>query len=155
MITANRMQGMALALAVLGGALGTSWVSAGHDLASLDADHDGRLSRAEHAKALQADFARIDSNRNGVLSAPEMGTWLRSRGASPRIGTVTLGAQEIATIDGDRDGRVSAVEHGRVADARFAALDGDRDGTVTGLEWRIGQSRIEPDARMAVDIDDD
>lgn len=151
MKTADRMQRTALALALLG----SSWAFAGNELAALDADRDGRLSWAEHAQAVQADFARIDSNGNGALSAPEMGTWLRSRGASPRLGTVALGEQEIALLDRDRDGRVSAAEHRRNAAARFAALDGDRDGAVTGLEWRTAQARIEPDARMALDADDD
>jgi hypothetical protein len=47
--------------------------AAGRLLAALDADHDAVLSRAEAARGLlPADFATIDTDRDGSLSGPEL-----------------------------------------------------------------------------------
>lgn len=45
-----------------------------HDdmFATMDANHDGRISAREHAAAAQAMFARADANHDGVVTLDEM-----------------------------------------------------------------------------------
>ena len=39
---------------------------------SMDTNHDGRITAAEHAVAAQAMFARMDANHDGYLSRAEI-----------------------------------------------------------------------------------
>jgi hypothetical protein len=152
MKTPFRLQRICLTLALAASPLAL----AGNDLAALDGDADGSLTRAEYEAAIADGFARIDSDGDGTLSAPEMGTWLRFKGiAGARAGTEQLGATQIAVLDQDRDGRLSKAENTHGVETRFAGLDADADGVVTRIEWQTGGSVIDREARVAADVDEE
>jgi hypothetical protein len=105
----------------------------------LDADADGRLSRAEHAAGAQALFRALDADRDGLLRANEVDEALEN----------TLGPahevpadERIAELDRDRDARLSAAEHAAVAREIFDRLDTDADGFLTSDELQRGHDEV-------------
>jgi len=116
--------------------------------ASLDANSDGSIDRAEAAKSprLLERFDAIDTNKDGKLSKEEMprrGDHAGKRG--PRDG----GPREaMAKLDADKDGRISRAEsaagEGRFA-TRFDEMDANKDGYVdrTDHELRSKQRKDE------------
>lgn len=54
--------------------------------------------------ATNASFELLDSNHDGQVSAPELGTWLRVQGDRSKVDTATLGARALARHDHNRDG---------------------------------------------------
>ena len=109
----------------------------------MDADANGRLSRAEierfqNVQALaqaqernKALFAQLDADKNGRLSQAEfakMATAASTANAQPMI----------ARMDGDRDDQISQVEHRTATLANFDRLDTDRDRVVSPAEMKAG-----------------
>lgn len=107
----------------------------------MDADKNGQLTRAEveafqRIVALatartrnQQLFAQLDSDRNGQVSPAEF----TKLSAPPPPAN---GQPFIAQMDGNKDGRVSLIEHRAGKLAHFDRMDTDKDGTVTVAELR-------------------
>lgn len=118
--------------------------------ASLDANSDGSIDRAEAAKSprLLEKFDAIDTNKDGKLSKEEMPRRGGDRGPGkhgPRDG----GPREaMAKLDTDKDGRISRAEstasEGGFA-TRFDQMDVNKDGYVdrTDHELRSKQRKDE------------
>lgn len=81
--------------------------------AMLDKDNDGSVSRAEFPGS-DADFARVDRDRNGSLNEPDFDFASRASVPSP-------GAMIFARADRDSNGKVTREE----LDAYFKAMDSD------------------------------
>jgi hypothetical protein len=102
---------------------------------------------AKAAAALQAtdglpSYELMDSDRDGIVSAPELGTYLRWKGDRSQVSTATLGKQAIARLDRNADGRLLVSE----------SQSASRPARTT-LEW---QTLSAPDGdRVATDGDDD
>jgi Ca2+-binding EF-hand superfamily protein len=95
-------------------------------LAEMDADHDGKITRAEW-KGNAIGFAMLDRNGDGVLSGDE----LRPADHPP---APDAAAEAFARLDRDHDGRLTRAEwQGDAKD--FALLDRDHDGVVTREEY--------------------
>lgn len=60
----------------------------------------------------------LDSDGDGIVSAPEMGTWLRAHGDLSGQSTAALGAASIARLDRDRDGNYTVADRGKSAAPR-------------------------------------
>ena len=84
-------------------------------------------ARASIDKRLDAEFARLDTNRDGQLSPAEF----KAGAPGPRVIPVN---QLLAQIDRDKDGKVSAEEHRAVPLANFDRIDTNRDGTLSAEE---------------------
>lgn len=107
----------------------------------MDADRNGQLTRAEveafqrmtaiaTARARnQQLFAQLDKDRNGQLSAAE---FLALAAPAPPVN----GQPFIAQMDGNKDGRISLVEHRAGKLAHFDRIDTDKDGVVTVAEMK-------------------
>jgi Ca2+-binding EF-hand superfamily protein len=94
-----------------------------------DADHDGRISRAEFVAARAADLARLDRNGDGVISRADFGRILKFRPkAATRIDAM------IAALDGDHDGKVTQAEIAAAPTLLFDRADADHDGFVDKTE---------------------
>lgn len=98
----------------------------------LDADGDGRVSRAEAADSRLAErFEAMDRNRDGYLVASELRDAGRQRRQQRSAQRQQQAQAQFAAADVDRDGKLSRAEvetaMPEMAKA-FAFLDEDRDG---------------------------
>lgn len=96
--------------------------------AKADADHDGKVTRAE-ADALRARlFAEADSNHDGKLDQAEIEA-MRAQHRGQR------GGDRFAQLDRDGDGKISKQEAPPRLAARFDELDSNHDGQLSADEW--------------------
>ena len=115
-----------------------------------DADGDRRISLAEMQARHAERFARLDLNRDGLLTQAEA-----------KQGRVQIKAQRqqvraqrqqargerreqmFARRDADRDGFLAPAELGRRGDQRLARLDADRDGRLSRAELQAPRQRAD------------
>jgi hypothetical protein len=102
-------------------------------LAQLDANHDGKITRAEW-KGNDVSFSMLDKNGDGVLTADELAPSVPADpGPSPEV--VRARQEKIFRwMDANHDGRVAKAEWREEA-AKFARLDRNHDGVVTLDEY--------------------
>lgn len=122
--------------------------------ATLDANGDGVIDRAEAAKSprLAERFDRLDRNGDGRLEASERPQRRHGRhgGKRPQHGA----HRDHARLDTDSDGRLSRAEVEASTNARgkranplaehFAAIDADRDAHLVRSEIRAWHERQRP-----------
>jgi Ca2+-binding EF-hand superfamily protein len=95
-------------------------------LASADADHDGKVSRAEFDVAAKNRFTAADANGDGTLSQQEMADSPRVLQRNQRMAEAVL-----HKMDANGDGKISRDEYLAAAKQRFAKLDRNGDGVLT------------------------
>jgi len=98
----------------------------------MDANGDGRISRAEHAAGARKMFDKMDANHDGIVTAAEMDAPAR-RKPTGRHRPVVVG-RKIKAIDIDGDGQLTAAEHAAGSDSMFSKMDTDGDGFLTKSE---------------------
>lgn len=94
-------------------------------VARLDADKDGKISRAEFTSRHEM-LDRLDTNKDGVASKDEIAAASATR---PRVG------EAVKRLDANGDGAVSAAELEEKRGEGFAKIDSDRDGYVVKGEF--------------------
>ena len=111
------------------------------EFGKMDADKNGKVTRAEiegydRAVALgnartraQATFNQLDIDRNGQLSPAE---FMKLVTASPAVD----GRPMLATLDLNKDGQISLIEHRAGKLSNFDRIDADKDGVVTVAELK-------------------
>lgn len=124
-----------------------------------DTNGDGQITRAEFVAQAEASFARMDSNRDGVLTQEERragkpkrerGTGARPAAYAPIQGAAAPRQDDamqarpgggmrgpgggLARMDGDGDGRVTRAEFDTSSRTRFDRMDTNKDGTVDATE---------------------
>jgi Ca2+-binding EF-hand superfamily protein len=139
--------------------------------AQADADHDGRLTRAEFRADAEAWFKVLDANGDGQISMPEVTRWeeelvpeiLRGGGGGGGAG-MRRQALSRNQLDSRRDGAaayslinephpirgadadfsmsVSAREWTAAADRRFAILDADGNGAILATELKLTPAQV-------------
>ena len=108
----------------------------------MDADHDGRITRAEHAAAAAGMFRTMDRNGDGKVSAAEMeDAQARINGRPPAAGDLPA-RDKIRAVDGNGDGVLTAAEHAAASDRMFGMMDGDVDGRLDPIEFRHGHAGL-------------
>jgi Ca2+-binding EF-hand superfamily protein len=141
----NRLR-IALACSVAACALPA--VSAGPDgdkhFAMMDANGDGKITRAEHATAAKKMFAQCDANHDGIVTAAEMDAAMAAKGEKPGKGDKSS-AEKIKVIDQDGDGRLTAAEHEAGSEQMFARMDKNSDGSLSKEECDEGQKMLKRD----------
>lgn len=137
-------------------------------LSMMDKDGDGKVTAIEHADGAKMMFGKMDSNKDGQVTAAEMDAahaGMKEHGkdhatartdASPTeekmqdkkaydqtgsgksMPKMMSSAQKIAAMDTNNDGKLSAAEHAAGAKQMFSKMDTDRDGSLTAQEMREG-----------------
>lgn len=125
---------------------------------ALDKDEDGYISRAEFDRSGDSAFSRMDTNKDGVLSAADpkpapRGEDTRSeqtraeqsqqqaQNPPPRrerllqMPTTHSVAGMLAMYDSNKDGVVSRAEYEQGRAAQFAGVDVNRDGVLSYDEY--------------------
>ncbi len=113
-----------------------------------DANGDGFIGEEEAAAMADHAFIRLDQNQDGTLDKSEFAT-PRHRGGGWRA-WFGLGADEaaavqkvreekFATLDADKDGKLTKAEFFAEAKAKLAAADTDKDGKVSPWEFRAAK----------------
>ncbi|NRQ43562.1 hypothetical protein HRH59_13495 [Rheinheimera sp. YQF-2] len=125
---------------------------------ALDKDEDGYISRVEFSRSGDSAFSRMDTNKDGVLSAADpkpapRGEDTRSeqtraeqsqqqaQNPPPRrerllqMPTTHSVAGMLAMYDSNKDGRVSRAEYEQGRAAQFAGVDTNRDGALSYDEY--------------------
>lgn len=106
------------------------------DFEALDADGDGKITRAEMEARAEARFAALDTDDSGTLTAQE----IRAR-AEARLADRT--ARMIERRDTNEDGVLSLEELSKDArsDRMFTRLDTNDDGAVSRVEFDVAKGR--------------
>lgn len=108
----------------------------------MDVDHDGRVSRIEHASAASAMFRSMDRNRDGKVGAAEMDAAQARIHGKPAAPDAMPARDKIRAVDGDGDGALTAAEHAAASDRMFGLMDGDHDGRLDPIEFRRGHAGL-------------
>ncbi|MES2697525.1 MAG: EF-hand domain-containing protein [Verrucomicrobiota bacterium] len=111
----------------------------------LDADGDGKITRAEHAAGAKQLFAKCDANGDGIVTAAEMDAMAATSGEKPGRKELSS-AQKIAVIDHNGDGQLTAVEHAKGSETMFGKTDTDGDGVLTKSECDAAMKMMEKGA---------
>lgn len=124
------------------------------------------VTRAQFIQQMDAEFARLDADASGFVTAEEIIASQRSAAQAEALRqnqavfarldadkNGTLSPQEFAALanpgaipvdaaplmqqfDGDRDGTITLIEYRVSTQANFDRVDSDRDGIVTPMEMR-------------------
>ena len=168
-----------LATAVLGGLLLAHASAHESDMfATMDSNHDGRISVQEHEVAAKAMFTRMDANHDGRLNAEELHAGHRMMRGGHEMGGhdmsghdmpahdmpahdmdgdddhamegmhQRMAAEMMARMDANHDGAVTAAENVAAAEAMFAKVDADHDGKVTATEMAAGHGMMMREKRI-------
>lgn len=117
---------------------------------SVDTNGDGLLTQAEIAAAearnlqgrvaaarqrMEAEFTKLDTNKDGQLSKAEF------MAAAPQAPTTAPnGADVLAVLDKNKDGKVALEEYRAPIIGRFDAIDTNHDGTISEAERKAAQA---------------
>ena len=109
---------------------------------AMDANHDGKVTRDEHAAAARKMFVSMDANKNQKVTAAEMDAALEKvTGQKAKPGDMTS-AQKIKVIDTNADGVLTSDEHAAGSRSMFDAMDTDKDGALTEAELSAGHAKM-------------
>lgn len=129
----------------------------------MDTDHDGRLSRSEHAFGVNAVFVEMDTDRDGSITAAELDAHLaQHKDAAIRfnVATTPVNGDHVGSGAARADGSVSPHEVANVQAAAPAELsaaekirlgDRDGDGRLSAAEHAAGATALF--ARLDADAD--
>jgi len=106
----------------------------------MDADGDGFVSSAEHAKATQTMFQMMDADRDGAVTVAEMDAAQSAISGSDALSS----EKKIATIDADGDGKLTLAEYVAGSNAMFSGMDANKDDRLDRAEWDKGHAVLAP-----------
>ncbi len=122
------------------------------DFADLDADKNGKVTRAEIEKRITTEtaaelaeitkrradsFAKLDTNKDGSVTKAEF----EAAVPLPKVPPVDS-APVLARFDANKDGTISATEYGARTLANFDELDANKDGIVTAAEQQAKTAAV-------------
>ena len=136
----------ALGLAIIAGGAVTTAEAAGdkhrphHSFEELDANSDGKLTRAEIETHMQMRFEGADTDADGVLSKDELLARLK-KGQSERAEKYVN--HMLDRHDANGDGALSLEEMKARHDGKmFGRMDADQDGAVTKQEFEEARAKF-------------
>ena len=112
------------------------------EFAAMDTNKDGKVSAEEHATASKKMFDMMDANRDGKVTAAEMTAAHRRVTDKKAKKSDMSAADKIKVIDTDGDGILTAEEHAAGSRAMFEKMDTDKDGFLTKDEIAAGHAQM-------------
>jgi Ca2+-binding EF-hand superfamily protein len=103
----------------------------------MDADGDGKITRAEHAAGAKKMFSQCDANRDGTVTAAEMDASMAAEGEKPGKHDMNS-VEKIRMIDQNGDGKLTVAEHEAGTETMFGKIDSNQDGTLSKEECDAG-----------------
>lgn len=101
--------------------------------ARVDANHDGRVDRDEFLADARAQFAAMDIDRQGYLTAEELGR-VRTPYRPANYAARASHQDPVMSADANLDFKVTPEEFLQQAEATFRRLDADHDGAIEAGE---------------------
>lgn len=105
----------------------------------LDANGDGKVTKAEFQAGRVNQMMRMDANKDGKVSREEFASMAARRaeraaekGAQPK--GKGDGSRLFDRVDANRDGFLDRAELGKMAEQGFARMDENGDGALSGAE---------------------
>ena len=95
----------------------------------LDINKDGKVDLSEFRPLAARRHASADANGDKIVTPLEIDRQMQARLAQRRDRMFQL-------LDGDRDGKITAAELDKVAEAMFNGADTDKDGSLTMAEMK-------------------
>jgi Ca2+-binding EF-hand superfamily protein len=111
----------------------------------MDANGDGKVSRAEHAAGAKKMFEQCDANRDGIVTAAEMDASMAKQGMKPASDEKSS-AEKIKVIDQNNDGKLTAAEHATGSEKMFTKIDTNGDGFISKEESAEGMKMLKKGA---------
>ncbi len=103
-------------------------------LERVDADKDGRISKAEFDAEGSKMFAKLDENSDGKIAESEM----------PQRHWAKFGGKMFDRMDADNDGKVTKAEFQAAGEQMFQRMDKNGDGIIEKDEMQKPQGDMPP-----------
>jgi len=143
-ITKKKITVLACSFALCGLPSAVAGNDADKHFKKMDADGDGRITRAEHAVGAKLMFTECDANRDGVVTAAEMDAAMALKGEKPGKGDKSS-AEKIRVIDQNGDGKLTTAEHDAGTEKMFSKMDTNGDGALSKQECDAGMKEMKKD----------
>lgn len=139
--TVRRLHVVALASLAAGAvalpAIAGSGPNCGHKVTRIDVEGGaGNISASDHAAGAQKRFETMDANKDGRLTAQEIGA---SHGAESIFWAQhgIASGERIQKLDSNDDGSLTAAEYAAGSQQMFEKLDVNADGLLTPAEVHV------------------
>jgi hypothetical protein len=109
---------------------------------AMDTNHDGKVSRDEHAAAARRMFQQMDANHDGKVTADEMDAAHEKVTGRATAKDDLAAAEKIREVDQDGDGVLTASEHAFGSRSTFDKMDTNRDDFLTPQEMAAGHAAM-------------
>lgn len=130
--------GLLLAAGAVAGDAQSSW---DNEMQMMDANHDGKISAAEHAAGAKKMFQMMDTDKDGKVSAAEMDAG-QAKMKGGKAAHEMSSAEKINAVDVNGDGVLTAAEHEGASQGMFEKMDADHDGNLTLAEIKSGHQKM-------------
>lgn len=112
------------------------------EFAMMDTNKDGKISAAEHALAAKSMFEKMDRNQDGKVTAAEMTAAHKAVTGRAAKKSDMSAADKIKAVDSNGDGILTAEEHATGSMLMFAQMDADSDGFLSKEELTAGHASM-------------
>jgi Ca2+-binding EF-hand superfamily protein len=147
MNTHRNLTYVGIAFAVAGAVVSTALAGTDADkhFKMMDANGDGKITRAEHAAAAKQMFKQCDANHDGVVTVAEMDAASAAKGEKPGKDEKSS-TEKIRVIDQNGDGKLTAAEHATGTETMFGKMDRNGDGVLSKDECEAGMKMLQKGA---------
>ncbi len=113
-------------------------------MARVDTNGDGMISKAENRAMVEARFARMDADKDGMAEAGEARVGKRGEGRGGKAKGMRGGrggGAGMMMADTNKDGAISKAEFDAQSAQRFAKLDTNSDGKIDATEMQAQREK--------------
>lgn len=112
------------------------------EFAMMDTNKDGKISAAEHTAGARSMFEKMDADKDGKVTAAEMASGHKAVTGHAAKKSDMSAADKIKVVDSDGDGILTADEHAKASASMFAKMDTDKDGFLSRQEMATGHAEM-------------